>query len=562
MAQGRVVQTPKLAPRISDIRPVQPLIPREVGLDKPAPTEQYDPTASMFAMPPEGDPTRLNVSPSPMDFMLSGGDSNVRNFSGGDGSLPPGILSPEQYRAEYEKGLAGIHQAQLREYTDLSKLPMEQMMPVPEPTAYSDTDSALAASGIMGLLGGGFGARAGAHAAGKFAASADAVRQERSARDMARNQLQNELVQQRNQMKLKTGDLQNDDVARHNAEQLRRESTERDLLEKRFKVDSDAYMRSIQEETRRQIADDRRVAKAKDQAQDAEKLKQQTATAKARQIYQYIKAYLDKTGTMSKDDLAGLQKWTRSAMDPELQSMVPFLSDITAEAKKKLALQGETVSLKRQSLAATERYHNGLLQNQRDRIKSMEGIATNNRTLREKIAGVASGKNSSSQTLKQFSVRNTFTQNKIKQAKDFMNQALRLSYDASQLRKMPGGVGLDAGYIDPHDPRLNDLSESTRGTAAAKYLQSDHLNEEARRLFAEAAQEQAQIAEEFRQWQLTNGGGTPPPVAPPAHQRLRGGTTTDPKTGTKYIDIPMKKPGGSPPPTTLDGAIKHLKDSG
>ncbi len=206
MVQGKVVATPVLMPRLS--RPAPPFNMSQAGL---APTVD------------------MGAPPAPEGFgLMPGLDPNVRNFSGDIGTedylMPEGLLSPSENMRQYQEGLAKVKKANILPYLDLSTLPMEQFDEIPEEPERVSGRPAMAAAGIMGLLGGGFGARAGAHAAEKFASAADSFAKEKAARDLARTQLRNELKQQRNAMTLRRGDLQNDDVACHNQEEQRREA--------------------------------------------------------------------------------------------------------------------------------------------------------------------------------------------------------------------------------------------------------------------------------------------------------------------------------------------------
>lgn len=486
MAQGKVVKTPTL----STAKPV-PLFKEmpTVGL---SPDTSFAPDpgipATMFAMPPDGgNPFQLDVAPPPMDF------SNVSG-NGGDfgGVLPDGIFSPAEMLRRRQEAEDKIQKAVLRPYLDLSQIPMEQMLPVPEELPYTSDKPAMAAAGIMGILGGDFGARAGANAAARYTQAADAVRKEREARDFARNQLQNELIQQRNQMALKKGDLQNDDIARYNQEQLRRESAERKLLEDRFANEARAW-------ERHQIEQGRRDALKEKQDLEREKLAQTASAKKAQQAYQYIKLYTQKSGALTPDELKALKKWTQDAieltLDPALAHMVPLLSEMTAEAKQRIALQGQQVKINRDRLEAWVRAADDRNATANRRITSAENMARQGRQLRKELEGIRAGKNSNSNSLRNLSVQADLSNDKISRAQAMERRILRLTQEQGMLLK---NTQFQEDYIDPVNPAYNGLNQKGREQMRSRQEQIDALRTKADDIYAQVDQEQRAITQQLQ----------------------------------------------------------------
>ena len=449
---------------------------------------------TMFAMPPDGaTPFQLDVAPPPMDF------SNVSG-NGGDfgGVLPDGIFSPAELLRRRQEAEDKIQKAVLKPYLDLSQIPMEQMLPVPEELPYTSEKPALAAAGIMGLVGGDFGARAGANAAARFTQAADAVRKEREARDFARTQLQNELIQQRNQMALKKGDLQNDAIARYNQEQLRRESSERDLLERRFANEAKAYERQLVERGRRDALKEK---------QDLEREKMAaTASAKnAQQVYQYIKLYTQKSGALSPDELKELQRWTQEAikltLDPNLASMVPLLSEMTAEAKQRIALQGQQVKINQERLEAWKRNAEERNNIARNRITSSENIAREGRQLRKDLERMRSGKNSSSQALRNLSIQADLSNDKIGRAQAMERRILRLTQEQGMLLK---NTQFQEDYVDPANPAYNGLNQKGREQMRSRQEQIDALRSKADEIYNQVDREQRAITQQLQGYMVSS----------------------------------------------------------
>lgn len=537
MAQGKVVKTPML----STVRPVAPF--KEMPTMGLSPDTSFTPDpsipATMFAMPPDGsNPFQLDVAPPPMDF------SNVSGNGNFGGVLPDGIFSPAELLRRRQEAEDKIQKAVLKPYLDLSQIPMEQMLPVPEELPYTSEKPALAAAGIMGLVGGDFGARAGANAAARFTQAADAVRKEREARDFARTQLQNELIQQRNQMALKKGDLQNDDIARYNQEQLRRESSERDLLERRFANEAKAYERQLIEQNRRDALKEKmdlEKEKLELKRKDQEIVK---ARDEAKRLYMVVKPLIDKVGYLTVAERKQLQQLQGQMLDPKLRALVPELGDISAEAKRRLENQEERTKIARQARESHDWYWRETIKNQQDAIKSRESIARDSRALKERLANTPGA--SSSAAIKGFQYRSSLASNKIKEAEGYMRQVLQINKDVAQLRKQPGGFGLDDTYIDPRDQRLNGFGDTLRGNAAAMLSKADELERKAMRLFDEGHADNAQIERDFYDYQGRTGSPVP---AGGSGGGQGGGPASNVRKGGKgdprVVPFPVEKPTGS-----------------
>lgn len=485
MAQGKVVKTPTL----STARPV-PLFKEmpTMGLSPDtsfAPDPGIPPT--MFAMPPDGgNPFQLDVAPPPMDF------SNVSGGGDFGGVMPDGIFSPADILKRYDAAIKGVKPADILPYPDSSSLVLDDLMPLPAEQPYASDRPALAGAGIMSLLGGGFGARAGANAAARYTQAADSVRKEREARDFARNQLQNELIQQRNQTKLKRRDMESDDIARHNAEELRRESSERDLLERRFAMEAKAW-------ERQQIEQGRRDALKEKQDLEREKMAQTASIKKAQQVYQYIKLYTQKSGALTPDELKALKKWTQDAieltLDPALAHMVPLLSEMTAEAKQRIALQGQQVKINRDRLEAWVRAADDRNATANRRITSAENMARQGRQLRKELEGIRAGKNSNSNSLRNLSVQADLSNDKISRAQAMERRILRLTQEQGMLLK---NTQFQEDYIDPVNPAYNGLNQKGREQMRSRQEQIDALRTKADDIYAQVDQEQRAITQQLQ----------------------------------------------------------------
>ena len=530
MAQGKVVKTPTL----STVRPVAPF--KEMPTMGLSPDTSFAPDpgipATMFAMPPDGgNPFQLDVAPPPMDF------SNVSGNGDFGGVMPDGIFSPAEIIRRRQEAEDKIQKAVLRPYLDLSQIPMEQMLPVPDELPYTSDKPAMAAAGVMGLLGGGFGARAGANAAARYTQAADAVRKEREARDFARNQLQNELIQQRNQMALKKGDLQNDDIARYNQEQLRRESSERDLLERRFATESKAYERQQQEITRRQIAEDRRIANEERIKLEREKEENKKVAQRASQLYGLVSHFVRNPGALkTQADRDKLTSLIAEMNDPKYAQFAPQFADMTAEARQKLALQKQVATDNKAHKEAQQRHWVAVESAANSRIAASKSIARGHDDTRRAIANLQVGKNSTSSALKSLSVRSTTNRSLVHRADGLMRQSRDLTHEASMMFKGTG-ADLDSTYVDRNDPRLNGTGPILRGRVWENLRRADEAERQANTLYQQAAEEDARIRGELYNWQQMNGGA---PAQSNPGQGGKGGSNVDLGRG-----LP-RRPGANP----------------
>lgn len=209
--------------------PVQPQVPAQSDLD---PTGLISSNAAMMAQSP-----MLTSSASmepPMEHpMLGGGISDAQS-----------ILT-QDWGKMYDEGRKAIKDPNILPYPDLSAIELEDYgtpPPMPEPT---DPRHALAGAGLAALVGGGFGARAGMHAAKTYTDAADQQSMERYARDTARQQLLDDHIARRNANKLRSAQLGAESIEAHNKAEDARYARELKALDDRMDIAMKAHFKDL-----------------------------------------------------------------------------------------------------------------------------------------------------------------------------------------------------------------------------------------------------------------------------------------------------------------------------